>query len=124
MTNPNVFVLGEPGFAKSSLIKTYLYWTNRLYGNSRWLSITDPKGEYTPLATALGMPVVRLAPGGGVRVNPLDGLGTDIDDQAVQATMLYSITAVLFATGVGTIRTQTVAHVARDLGRPDVGDIA
>jgi hypothetical protein len=95
VTNPNVFVLGEPGFAKSSLIKTYLYWTHRLYGTSRWLSITDPKGEYTPLATAIGMPVVRLAPGGGVRVNPLDGLGTDADDQAVQATMLYSITAVL-----------------------------
>jgi hypothetical protein len=95
VTNPNVFVLGEPGFAKSSLIKTYLYWTHRLYGNGRWLSITDPKGEYTPLATATGMPVVRLAPGGGVKVNPLDGLGTDVDDQAVQATMLYSITAVL-----------------------------
>lgn len=59
------------------------------------MSITDPKGEHTALATAIGMPVVRLAAGGGVRVNSLDGLGTDADDLAVQATMLYSITAVL-----------------------------
>lgn len=116
VTNPNVFVLGEPGFAKSSLIKTYLYWTHRLYGTSRWLSITDPKGEYTPLATAIGLPVVRLAPGGGVRVNPLDGLGTNPDDQAVQATMLYSITAVLLRRALAPLERKLLRSALAILG--------
>ena len=63
-TNPNVFVMGEPGFSKSSLIKCWAVWQHCLYGPSRWLTITDPKGEYRPLAERLGMSVMRLAPGG------------------------------------------------------------
>ena len=47
VTNPNVFVLGEPGFAKSSLIKCLAWWTTAIYGPARWTTITDPKGEYT-----------------------------------------------------------------------------
>src|SRR6202035_1979303 len=38
----------------------------------RWVAIADPKGEYAPLAEALGLPVVRLYPGGPSRINPLD----------------------------------------------------
>ena len=48
VTNPNVFVMGEPGFAKSSLVKCYCYWQHALYGPTRWLTICDPKGEYPP----------------------------------------------------------------------------
>jgi hypothetical protein len=50
VTNPNVFVMGEPGFAKSSLIKCWAVWQNYIYGDSLWLTITDPKGEYRSLA--------------------------------------------------------------------------
>ena len=64
VTNPNVFVMGEPGFAKSSLIKCWAYWQHCLYGPSRWLTFTDPKGEYQRLAERMGMSVVRLVPGG------------------------------------------------------------
>ena len=56
--------MGEPGFAKSSLIKCWAAWQHCLYGASRWLTFTDPKGEYRPLAELLGMSVMRLAPGG------------------------------------------------------------
>ena len=33
--------------------------------------IADPKGEYAPLARALGVEPIRLAPGGDVRLNPI-----------------------------------------------------
>ena len=72
VTNPNVFVMGEPGFAKSSLIKCWAAWQTCLYGEQRWLTFTDPKGEYRPLAELIGMTVMRVAPGAGVRINPLE----------------------------------------------------
>ncbi|HEX8104579.1 MAG TPA: hypothetical protein VF533_18325 [Solirubrobacteraceae bacterium] len=68
LTNPNMLVLGEVGSAKSSLVKTYLY-RQALFGRIPW--IADPKGEYAPLARALGAEPVRLEPGGDVRLNPI-----------------------------------------------------
>lgn len=102
VTNPNVFVMGEPGFAKSSLIKCWAAWQHALYGRRRWLTITDPKGEYRPLADRLGMTIVRLAPGGGTRLNPLDapaglGVAEAEAERSVQATMLYALTATQLA---------------------------
>ena len=72
LTNSNMLILGEPGNGKSSAIKTMLYRQAAFYGRRRFLSISDPKGEYGPLAAALGMPVVKLYPGGSDRLNPLD----------------------------------------------------
>ena len=72
VTNPNVFVLGEPGFAKSSLIKCLAWWTTAIYGPARWTTITDPKGVYTTLAAGLGLSTIRLEPGGPTRINPLE----------------------------------------------------
>jgi type IV secretory pathway VirB4 component len=73
VTNPNVWIMGEPGNGKSALVKLYLYRQWQVYGPTRFVTILDPKGEYRPLAEAMGLPVVRLAPGGSQRVNPLDG---------------------------------------------------
>ena len=72
--NPNAWVLGEPGNGKSALIKCLLWRQAAVYGTGptgRWTAIVDPKGEYTALADALGLSVVRLAPGGAVTLNPL-----------------------------------------------------
>jgi type IV secretory pathway VirB4 component len=71
VTNPNVAIFGKPGQRKSTLIKTFLWRMHTLYGRQRWVGIADPKGEYTPLAEQLGLTVLRLAPGGATRVNPL-----------------------------------------------------
>jgi len=71
LTNSNMLILGEPGNGKSSAIKTMLYRQAAFYGRRRFLSISDPKGEYGPLAAALDMPVVKLFPGGFDRLNPL-----------------------------------------------------
>lgn len=74
VTNPNVWVLGEPGNGKSALVKSLLWRMAAIYGlggDGRTIAIADPKGEYTPLAERLGLTIVRLTPGGSVRINPL-----------------------------------------------------
>lgn len=72
LTNSNMLVLGEPGNGKSSAVKTMLYRQAAFYGQRRFISISDPKGEYGPLARALGMPIVKLHPGGTDRLNLLE----------------------------------------------------
>jgi type IV secretory pathway VirB4 component len=72
LTNPNVLVIGAVGSAKSALVKTYLY-RQAVFGRIPW--ITDPKGEYGPLARALGSEPIRLVPGGDVILNPLSPQG-------------------------------------------------
>jgi type IV secretory pathway VirB4 component len=81
LENPNVLVVGEPGFGKSTAVKTLLYRMIGAFGAAgppesaaagRWAAVCDPKGEYQLLAEALGMQRVHLYPGGPDRVNPLD----------------------------------------------------
>jgi hypothetical protein len=62
--------MGRIGRGKSALVKTYLH---RQAAFGRQIAVLDPKGEYAPLATALGARPIRLAPYGGTRVNPLEG---------------------------------------------------
>lgn len=74
VTNPNTWVLGEPGNGKSALVKSWLWRMAAVYGlgdGGRMFAIADPKGEYQLLAEHLGLTVIRLTPGGSVRVNPL-----------------------------------------------------
>ena len=73
VTNANTMVFGHPGFGKSALAKTYL-WRQRVFG--RTVEIIDPKGEYLALVEAMGGVVLRLEPGGAVRLNPLTRIGS------------------------------------------------
>jgi type IV secretory pathway VirB4 component len=68
LTNPNMLVIGEVGSGKSSLVKCYLH-REALFGRRPWIS--DPKGEYAALASALGVEPIKLEPGGAIRVNPI-----------------------------------------------------
>ena len=68
VSNPNLFVAGEVGAGKSSLVKSYLY-RQALFGRVPW--IADPKGEYAVLAHALGVAPIKLVPGGDIRLNPV-----------------------------------------------------
>ena len=72
LTNSNTLVLGEPGNGKSAFPKMVVWREAGFYGARRFAAISDPKGEYGPLAEALGMARVRLCPGGRERLNPLD----------------------------------------------------
>ena len=69
ITGLNMLVLGMIGRGKSALIKS-LVLRSVLHGIRG--VVFDVKGEYARLAQALGCPPVRLAPGGAVRLNPLD----------------------------------------------------
>ena len=71
ITNPNVWVLGEPGHGKSSLVKSLLWRCDATDEAPSWIAIIDPKGEYKSLSDALGLATIRLAPGGDDRLNPL-----------------------------------------------------
>ena len=77
ITNPNVWILGEPGNGKSALVKCLLLRMTAVYGPARWFAVLDPKGEYAPLAQRLGLAVLRPEPAGPLRLNPLaDGPAT------------------------------------------------
>lgn len=86
LTNPNMLVIGEVGSRKSSLVKTMI-WRDAVFGRQAW--VIDPKREYDALAHALDVHPIRLAPGGTVRLNPLDaGAG-----EAAQLSLLRAVTA-------------------------------
>jgi hypothetical protein len=68
----NMLVVGRPGYGKSALLKTWM-WRSRVFG--RTCEVIDPKGEYQPLIKAIGGVVLRLAPGGKTRLNPLERVG-------------------------------------------------
>jgi len=69
ITGLNMLVLGMIGRGKSALVKSLLL-RSVLHGVRG--VVFDVKGEYTALAEALGCTPLRLAPGGTVRLNPLD----------------------------------------------------
>jgi type IV secretory pathway VirB4 component len=69
LNGPNMLVLGDIGYGKSSLIKLYLF---RQIVFGRVPLIIDAKGEYDRLCAAVGVSPVRLVAGGPLRLNPLD----------------------------------------------------
>ena len=85
------------GAGKSSAVKTMLYRMVGLLGSdgrSRWCAILDPKGEYGPLARALGLKRLALFPGGQTRLNPLDA-GPYVDSSAELRARRTQMTAAL-----------------------------
>ncbi len=103
ITNPNAWVLGEPGQGKSALIKTLLWRQAAIYGagsDGRWFAVVDPKGEYRLLAERLNLEVIRLSPGGGgVRINPLaPGPAADHEPAEKQTLRQAEMCAALIAT--------------------------
>jgi hypothetical protein len=69
VTNPGVFVLGQPGTGKSALVKRLV--TGAVAFSTRVLILGDTKPDYTPLVRYLGGQVIRIGRGLD-RINPLD----------------------------------------------------
>ncbi len=67
--SPAMTILGQVGNGKSSLVKAF---AGRQIVAGRQAFIFDPKSEYARFAASMDIPVIRLAPGGSVHVNPLD----------------------------------------------------
>ena len=129
VTNPNMVIAGQIGRGKSALVKTYI-WRQSAFG--RQAVVIDPKGEFTPLAEAMGGVVIRLEPGSGVILNPLDpGPHTDeldpIEVGRRQDQVLYSLAEAALhrdltseeRTAIGLAR----EHAARTCPEPTVVDV-
>ena len=69
VTNPGVFVLGQPGTGKSALVKRLV--TGAVAFGTQVLILGDTKPDYTPLVRHLGGQVIRIGRGLD-RINPLD----------------------------------------------------
>ena len=122
LTNANTMLFGHPGFGKSALSKSVLL-RQRVFG--RVVEIIDPKGEYLALVRAMGGVVLRLQPGGCVRLNPLTAIGS----RETREGLLEAVTRAMLgraltqAEALGLSATLHAADSARD-GRetciPDV----
>jgi hypothetical protein len=125
VTNPNCWVLGEPGFGKSALIKCLLWRMVALNGTGdrgRWMAIADPKGEYRLLADYLGLTVIRLTPGGATSVNPLaPGPAAAHQPAEVQvlrhADMLTALVATVLGRPLSQLEDAAVFAALEDLAR-------
>jgi hypothetical protein len=69
VTNPGMFVLGQPGTGKSALVKRLV--TGAVCRGTRVLVLGDTKPDYARLVTYLGGQVIRVGRGLGT-INPLD----------------------------------------------------
>jgi type IV secretory pathway VirB4 component len=70
ITNPNLLLAGVIGSGKSSTAKALI--TRSIALGHRAYVPCDPKGEWTPVAEAVGGSVIKLGPGLSTRLNPLD----------------------------------------------------
>jgi type IV secretory pathway VirB4 component len=138
VTNPNGWVLGEPGNGKSALVKCLLYRQAAVYGHGpdgRWMAIADPKGEYAGLAEHLGLTTVRLSPGGSARINPLapgPAAAYESEDKQVlrQAEMCTALVATVLERPLSQLEDASVfaavEHLTRaaQLAEPTLVDVA
>jgi hypothetical protein len=69
VTNPNVICFGKPGRGKSATTKAFIL--RMMDFGYRTLILGDPKDEYEPLCTVLGVEPFRIGPGLPARINPL-----------------------------------------------------
>jgi hypothetical protein len=147
LENPNMLIIGEPGFGKSACVKCYLHRALGALGapgpagspseGGRWAAICDPKGEYQPLAAALGLQIVRLYPGGPDRVNPLDAgpagtakssevemRRTAMVDALLVALLRRALTPIEEAALAAAVAETTRAEAHLGMGAPTLVDIA
>lgn len=130
LTDSNVLIAGRPGKGKSTAVKTFLYREIGVYGRRRFIAINDPKGEYGALGERLGMPIVKLHPGGRHRLNPLDPAPGDTDDaglvgrQRLVTGMLSVVLERRLEPAEESLVAQSISHLAATGERFDLADLA
>jgi hypothetical protein len=103
LTNPNIFLAGQIGRGKSTLAKSL---AGRCIAFGRRVYVPgDPKGEWAPVARALGGQVIELGVGRPARLNPLDEgpRPSDADDTAWQAQVAQRRMSLLAALAEATL---------------------
>ncbi|MGO9874804.1 MAG: ATP-binding protein [Acidimicrobiia bacterium] len=126
LTNPNMLFAGEVGVGKSATAKTFIYRSVGVFG--RWVAIADPKGEYLPLAQALGLDVISLRPGGTARINPLDPGPAGLDDGPAelarrQAAMVGALVESVLHRDLTPVEDAVLGWAVEHLGRTGRADV-
>ncbi len=70
VTSPGMVVFGLQGYGKSMCVKTLAVRT--IAWGRKVIVASDPKGEWCAIALAAGGEVIRIGPGTGTLINPLD----------------------------------------------------
>jgi type IV secretory pathway VirB4 component len=98
LTSPNIVVFGQIGRGKSAFVKSFL-WRELCFGRQCW--VLDPKGEYTRLAAASGAVPLKLGPGLGLRLNPLDVVPQACPSQQTAHQKRAELLGALLASSLG-----------------------
>ncbi|MGW6742828.1 VirB4 family type IV secretion system protein [Streptomyces sp. NPDC055025] len=138
-TNPNVLLAGVIGQGKSALAKSFAL-RSVAFGYRVYVPC-DPKGEWTPVASALGGTSITLGPGLPGKLNPLDAAprpdSVPESDWAGEIRkrrllLLGSLARTVLGrdllpmehTALDVALDTVVTHAARDSRVPLLGDIA
>lgn len=116
--NPNIKVCGTIGSAKSGTVKAMIKRTRAVYPD-RFIAVLDPKGEYTPLAEWLSIPVVKLQPGGRHQLNPMeaDGNGNPADALLAREGLATSLVGGVLGRPLQQIEEAVLSWAIGDLSR-------
>ena len=122
LDDPNVIVLGKLGQGKSALVKTLL-WRMLLFGRRAF--VLDIKREYGPLCRAAGVRPITLAPGAGVRINPLASRPEEHAQlELLRAVTVGAIGGPLTQLEAAALREALRVVRSRGSGEPTLPDIA
>ena len=89
LTNPNMLLAGVIGQGKSALAKSLAI--RSIAAGRRVYVPGDPKGEWVPVAEAVGGVVVSLGPGLPTRLNPLDTGSAEPDGHGRRLRLLAAL---------------------------------
>jgi hypothetical protein len=107
LTNPNLLVLGEVGRGKSALVKLLALRRATTEGS---LLVLDPKGEYGPLARALGALLV-VPSGDAAAIDPLAGA----EGPTERSRALGALAEALLERGLDPLERAVIAGACREL---------
>lgn len=139
ISSPNMLVVGQVGSGKSASVKTLLHRSVGVFsspgGRPRWVAVLDPKGEYRPLASALGLSVLDVYRGGPTRLNPLDagplgrGRGGREELEARRSALVAALVASVLGRDLSPVEDAVVGWAisevsARRGATPTLADVA
>lgn len=98
--NYNGLVLGSSGAGKSFAAKREM--VSVILNTKDDIYIVDPDGEYSHIANAFGGSIIKIAPGNGVYINPLDlDIDTSYDKDSNPLTMKIDFISGMIETMLG-----------------------
>lgn len=99
--NYNGLIFGSSGSGKSFTAKLEMISVLLNHADAQ-VFVIDPQGEYFPLTNALNGQEIKLSPGSGVYINPLDlDLSSDSEEEADPVTMKSDFIISMFDIMIG-----------------------